>query len=79
MTGTEILITLGAIAISWFVLHWLIKILKVTVSTAIKIALIVFLLQIFFGIGPDRLWQQVQFLWSQVASYLPAPSLPSSQ
>lgn len=52
MTVTEILITLGAIAISWFVLRWLITVLKVTLGTAIKIALIVFLLQLFFGIGP---------------------------
>ncbi|WP_460192704.1 hypothetical protein [Thermosynechococcus sp. FA-CM-4201] len=79
MTGTEILITVGAIAISWFVLRWLITVLKVTVGTALKIALIVFLLQIFFGIGPDRLWEQAQLLWSQVASYLPTPSWPSSQ
>ncbi|QEQ01900.1 hypothetical protein MZ909_11315 [Thermosynechococcus sp. B0] len=79
MTVTEILITLGAIAISGLVLHWLIRVLKVTVGTALRIALIVFLLQLFFGIGPDRLWEQAQFLWSQVASYLPMPSLPSSQ
>lgn len=70
MTGTEILITLGAIAISGLVLRWLIKVLRVTLGTAIKIALIVFLLQIFLGIGPNRLWEQVQFLWSQVARYL---------
>ncbi|BAC07788.1 hypothetical protein [Thermosynechococcus vestitus] len=82
MTGTEILITLGAIAISWLVLRGLIKVLKVTVGTAIQIALIVFLLQIFFGIGPDRLWEQLQLLWSQVIRHLPnlpSPALPSSQ
>ncbi|MFN4279802.1 hypothetical protein [Thermosynechococcus sp.] len=72
MTGTEILITLGAIAISGLVLRWLITVLKITVGTAMKIALIVFLLQLFFGIGPGRLWEQAQFLWSQVASYLPS-------
>ncbi|AHB87559.1 hypothetical protein NK55_00875 [Thermosynechococcus sp. NK55a] len=79
MTGTELLITVGAIVISWFVLRWLITVLKVTLGTAIKIALVVFLLQIFFGIGPDRLGEQLQLLWSQVTRYLPRPALPSSQ
>lgn len=79
MTGTEILITVGAIAISGLVLRWLISVLKVTVGTAIKIALIVFLLQLFFGIGPDRLGEQAQFVWSQVTRHLPTPALPSLQ
>ncbi len=60
--GTDILITLGAIAISWFILRWLVRVLKVTLATAIKIALVVLLLQLFFGIGPERLWEYLSQL-----------------
>ncbi|XFA73972.1 hypothetical protein RYO59_002236 [Thermosynechococcaceae cyanobacterium Okahandja] len=68
--GTDILITLGAIAISWFVLRWLVGVLKLTLGAAVKIALVVLLLQLFFGIGPERLWDY----WQQLAARLPAPN-----
>ncbi|MDG2992246.1 hypothetical protein L3556_15105 [Candidatus Synechococcus calcipolaris G9] len=57
--AVEVLITLGAIAISWLAFTWLIRVAKVTVGTAIKIAIILLILQLLFGIGPATLWQRI--------------------
>lgn len=55
----EALIVLGAIAVSWLVFTWLLRVAKVTVGTAIKIALILLVLQVVFGIGPGTLWERI--------------------
>lgn len=64
MTVREILITVGAIAITGFILRWLVGVMKLTLGAALKIAGVVLFLQLFFGIGPERLWEYVQQLWS---------------
>lgn len=64
----EIVITLAAILVSWFVFTGLVRVLKVAVGTAIKVAIILFLAQMFFGIGPETLWQHIIQLWQQLFS-----------
>lgn len=66
------LILLGAaIVISVLVFTWLVKIVKATVSTALIVAAIVFALYFLFGVGPDKLLQEiaqlVQSLWQFVS------------
>ena len=60
----------AAIAISVLVFTWLIKVVKATVGTALVIAAIVLVMQFVFGIGADKLTQQVwefgQYLWRLV-------------
>ncbi|MCH9055529.1 hypothetical protein L5220_06340 [Synechococcus sp. PCC 6716] len=68
MTGTELLITVGSIAITWFVLRWLVGVMKLTLGTALKVAAVVLLLQLVFGIGPERLWEYWRQLWSSITS-----------
>ncbi|MEM1366776.1 MAG: hypothetical protein AAGG02_01930 [Cyanobacteria bacterium P01_H01_bin.15] len=53
---------IAAVVIAWLVFAWLFNIIKTSLGTAFKIALIVLLLQLFFGIGPQQLWKQVQLL-----------------
>jgi ABC-type multidrug transport system permease subunit len=62
--------TIAAIVISILVFTWLIKVVKATVTTALTIAIIVFALYFFFGIGPVNLLQQIgqtmQTVWTTV-------------
>lgn len=55
----DLLILIAAIVIAWLVFTWLIKVIKISVNTAVIIALLVLILQLAFGIGPQELWQQL--------------------
>jgi uncharacterized membrane protein YjjB (DUF3815 family) len=55
----QLILIIAALLLSWLVFTWLIKIVKTTVSTAIAAAVIVLLLQLFFGIGPDAILQTI--------------------
>jgi hypothetical protein len=56
---TELIITIAAGVISVMVFTWLLKVVKTTLATAVKIAILVLSLQIFFGVGPQNLWQHL--------------------
>lgn len=56
----EIVVVIGAIAISILVFTWLIKVVKATLKTAFLAALILLGLQIFFGIGPNVIWDTIR-------------------
>lgn len=56
---TELIITIAAGVIAVMVFTWLIKVLKTTLATAVKIAILALSLQIFFGVGPKNLWQHL--------------------
>ena len=55
----ELIILIAAILVTWLVFTWLIKIVKVSLKTALTIAAIVLILQLAFGIGPQDLWEQI--------------------
>lgn len=59
MMTSQILLLLAAFSISWLVFSGLIKIIKTSVGTAFKIAIIVLILQLGFGISPQDLWQEI--------------------
>ncbi|MEM6593068.1 MAG: hypothetical protein AAF651_14560 [Cyanobacteria bacterium P01_C01_bin.73] len=56
----EIVVVIGAIAISILVFTLLLKVVKATLSTAFFAAIILLVLQLFFGIGPGVIWEQIQ-------------------
>ncbi|MBD1928541.1 hypothetical protein H6F74_20140 [Trichocoleus sp. FACHB-90] len=66
----DLIIFIAAIIVSWLIFTLLVKVVKASISTAILVAAIVLVLQLFFGIGPQDLWQQVtqlpQTLWQLV-------------
>ena len=66
----NLILVAAAIVISVLVFTWLIKVVKATVGTALVIAAIVLVMQFVFGIGADKLIQQVwelgQYLWQMV-------------
>jgi predicted PurR-regulated permease PerM len=55
----DLIIFIAAIIVSWLIFTLLVKVVKASISTAILVAAIVLILQLFFGIGPQDLWQQV--------------------
>ena len=66
----DLIIWIGALIVAGLVLTWLLKVVKATIITAISVAIIILILQLAFGIGPDRLWQQIvqipQIVWQMV-------------
>ncbi len=55
----QLIVLIAAILVSWLIFTGLIKIIKTSVGTAFKIALIVLILQLAFGIAPQEIWQQI--------------------
>jgi predicted PurR-regulated permease PerM len=55
----ELVILIGALVVTWLVFQWLIKVVKTSIGTAIAIAVVVLILQLAFGIGPQQLWEQI--------------------
>lgn len=66
----ELIISVAALIVAGLVFTWLLKVVKATLSTAISIAIIVLILQLAFGIGPQKLGQQIiqipQAVWQKV-------------
>jgi hypothetical protein len=59
-------ITLAAGLVALLIFTWLVRVIKATVGTALRIAAIALLLQVFIGIGPQTLWQRTVELWQQI-------------
>lgn len=66
----NIILLVAAIVVTFLVFTWLVKVVKATIGTAIAIALLILALQLFFGIGPLQVWQQMsqffQAVWQTV-------------
>ncbi|VXD20400.1 hypothetical protein [Planktothrix paucivesiculata] len=66
----ELIILLASLLVAWLVFAWAVQVLKSSVSTAIAIAIIVLILQLVFGIGPEELLNHLihlpQRLWDLV-------------
>ncbi|MEB3210430.1 MAG: hypothetical protein VKL39_03720 [Leptolyngbyaceae bacterium] len=62
----EIALILAALIVSFLVFTWLIRVVKATITTALTIALVVLVVQLVFGIGPQDLWQTLSGFWRQL-------------
>ena len=51
----ELIIFLAALVVAWLIFTWLLKVALASISTALAIAVIVLMLQLIFGIGPQEL------------------------
>ncbi|MDJ1177273.1 hypothetical protein PJF56_00180 [Roseofilum sp. BLCC_M91] len=56
---TDLILLIAALIVSWLIFTWLVKIVKLTVGTALTLAGIILILQLLFGINPNQLWQQI--------------------
>jgi len=68
----DLIIVVAALVVAWLVFSWLIQVVKASMKTAITVAVIVLILQLFLGIGPQDLWEQImrlpQTLYQLIAS-----------
>ena len=55
----DLIVIIAAIVVAWLIFTWSIKVLKASISTALSIALIALILQIFLGIGFEEVWQKL--------------------
>jgi type IV secretory pathway TrbL component len=55
----DIAILIGALLVSFLVFTWLLKVVRATLKTAVLVAIILLALQLIFGIGPEKLWEQI--------------------
>jgi hypothetical protein len=62
----SLILLIGAVIVSVLVFGFLLKVVRAAIGTAVMIALVVLLLQIFFGIGLGDLWQQIIELWQNL-------------
>ncbi|MBW4656112.1 MAG: hypothetical protein KME20_24190 [Kaiparowitsia implicata GSE-PSE-MK54-09C] len=60
----------AALIITFLVFGWLVRVARATLSLAITVAILVFLLQILLGIGPGEVWQQVLGFWNGILNFL---------
>ncbi|MGD1862818.1 MAG: hypothetical protein ACFB0E_22960 [Leptolyngbyaceae cyanobacterium] len=56
----ELAIVIGAVFLSFLVFTWLVKVARATFRTAVLVAVILLIVQLVFGIGPQALWEQIQ-------------------
>ena len=61
---------IGAFVVSVLLLFGLFSMIKTTFKTAFLIALVVFGLQVFTGIGPEQIFQQVLKFFSGIGDWL---------
>ncbi len=64
----ELIFILGAAFVSFLIFTLMVKVIRATVRTAIWVALILLGLQLFFGIGPGRIWEAIAPLLPQYES-----------
>ncbi|MEC4986359.1 MAG: hypothetical protein SAJ37_08215 [Oscillatoria sp. PMC 1068.18] len=57
--SVDLIVVIAAVVVTWLVFTWLVKVLKASFGTAISIAIVVLILQLVFGIGPQDLWEQI--------------------
>ena len=53
----EIISVIVGLIIAWLVFTWALKVLKASLTTAIAIAILLFVLQFFFGVHYQQLWE----------------------
>lgn len=55
----ELAIVIGALLVVFFVVTWLLKIVRAAVRTAILVGLVL-LVMFILGIGPQTVWEQIR-------------------
>lgn len=62
----ELITIIAGVLITWLLFTWFIKIFQTSIKTALTIALILFCLQIFFGIRSQQVWQELRQLFQEL-------------
>lgn len=62
----ELITIIAGVIITWLLFTWFIKIFQTSIKTALTIALILFCLQMFFGIRSQQVWQELRQLFQEL-------------
>jgi hypothetical protein len=62
----EPVLIIAALIISLIVFTFVLRVVKSALSTVITLAIVVLLLQFFFGIAPGEIWERVASLWQSI-------------
>ena len=58
----ELITVIAGVIITWLIFTWFIKVFQASLKTALTIAIILFFLQMFFGIRYQEIWQELSKL-----------------
>ena len=64
----QLVAAIAGLIITWLIFTWFIKVFKASLKTAVTIALILFCLQVFFGIKSQQIWQEFIKLTQELLS-----------
>ncbi len=56
--SSELITIIAGVIITWLIFTWFIKVFQASLKTALTIAIILFCLQMFFGIRYQQVWQE---------------------
>ncbi len=56
--SSELIAVIAGVIITWLIFTWFIKVFQASLKTALIIAIILFCLQMFFGIRYQQVWQE---------------------
>ena len=66
----SIVLLIAALVVSLLVFAFLVKVFRAAIGAAIAIAIVVFAVQFFFGISPNRVMQEVNGLWENLWQHI---------
>ncbi len=56
--SSELITVIAGVIITWLIFTWFIKVFQASLKTALTIAIVLFCLQMFFGIRYQQVWQE---------------------
>ena len=62
----SLVLLIAALVVSLLVFAFLVKVFRAAIGAAIAIVIVVFVVQFFFGISPNRVMQEVSGLWENL-------------
>ncbi len=54
----QLITIIAGLIITWLIFTWFIKVFQASLKTALTIAIVLFCLQMFFGIRYQQIWQE---------------------
>lgn len=62
----DLIVFIGALIVAFLVFTWLVNVMRATVSAAITVAIVVLILQIFFGVNHTAILNALSDMWNAI-------------
>lgn len=70
----DLIVLIASGLVAWLIFTWSLQVLKASISTALAIAVLALILQIFLGISFEQVWQELVkyalIAWEFLSQYL---------